>query len=139
VAVEATDKLLAVIVGELIVAGLFLTRLDDRRNRLKIRPVHSILAGLEESPADPVIAGVEQEESFLLVVDDFRIGHYAFVDILKSGDVVRLHAAVADARTLVGPSGDKYPDVAVLVNLDGGIIVRVTDTIAPLVVHDHGF
>lgn len=66
VTVEAAYKLLAVIVGELIVAGLLLPRLDDRGDRLEIRPIDTILAGLEERPADPVVAGVEQKKPFSL-------------------------------------------------------------------------
>ena len=138
VTVEAAYKLLAVIVGELIVAGLLLPRLDDRGDRLEIRPIDTILAGLEERPADPVVAGVEQKKALLLIINDLRVSHYALVDIFKGGDVIRLHAAVADARALVGPSGNENPDVAVLVDLDGRVVVRIADTVAPLVVHDHG-
>ncbi len=81
---------------------------------------------------DSVIAGEEQKKSLVLVVHHLRMSHYAFVDIFKGRDVVGAWNCGSGLPALVGPSGDKDPDVAILVDLDGRVVVRVVTQGCPL-------
>ena len=99
------------------------------------RPLLSILACAEEELTLAVVAGEEKEESLLRIVMDLRIGHDVLVDVLERSDVIWLVAAETYTVTLVSSSGNKDPDVSVLVDLDSRIIVRVIHTVLALVKH----
>ena len=133
VAVETAHQLVAAEVGELVVARFGLALVDDRGDLPVAGPFAAVGAGLAEQLPYPVITGEEEEKSLFGVVVHLRVGHDALVDVFEFRDVVGLRAAVADAGTLVGASGDEHPNVSVAVDLDRGVVVGVADAVHALV------
>ena len=82
-AVECADELLAIVVAELVMSGLFFSGFHYRGDGLVLAPCNSVLACLEEGAALAVISCKEQEEAFVLVVEYLRICHDAFIHIFE--------------------------------------------------------
>ena len=138
VAVEAAHQLVAAEVRELVVPRLGLALVDDRGDLAVVGPADAVGARLVEEPPHAVVAREEEEEALFGMVVHLRVGHDALVDVFEFRNVVGFRAAVADARALVGASGDEYPDVALLVELDRGVVVGVADSGHALVVNHDG-
>ena len=137
--VERTHDLLSATVCNLVMAGLLVALLLDRCNLLMLRPLLAVLAGLVEKLTLSVVTGEEQEKSLFRIVVDLRICHDAFVDILERSYVVRLRTAESHTVSMVSTSCNKHPDMTILVDLDRRIIMRVVNSILPLVKHKTRF
>src|SRR3954466_9774482 len=118
---EGGDQVVAVPdIADLVMpadAGEFLVR----------APVDAIGARLPIQFATVGVFSEQIEKSESGNVARLRVGHLVLPDEIKISDTVRLTAAEFPTGPGGGASAHKNPDVSLVINRQGGIVVRIVD------------